>query len=95
MRVTIEGKALRPTLWVVLDSPNELTWNIWAIDVGFEKNYNQLCYKYTYEQIIMNFAVKVDKLSLDERRLICNYALDSMRIDVIGDSCLINSSPIE
>jgi len=80
---------------VVLDDPKTRTWNIWAIDVGLEKNYTQLCYKYTYEKLIVNFAVKVDKLALDERALICNYALDSMRIDIIGDSCLINCSPIE
>jgi hypothetical protein len=68
--VTIEGKGLRPILWVVLDDETNHQWDIWAVDITSEKKFTQLVYHYPYEMIIVNYGVKIDTIGRIDQSLI-------------------------
>jgi hypothetical protein len=52
-------------------------------------------YHYPYELIIINYGVKIDKVSRIDQNLICFYILNSMHLDVIGDNCLVSRFQVE
>lgn len=89
-RAVIVGPGFNVQLWVVSDRRDISAWV-----VHFYKGDSKLTWDYSYESVRLNFGVRLDRLCADERSLVANCLLDTMRVEMQGRRPVIVAEEID
>mmetsp|Transcript_20979 Transcript_20979/g.38850 ORF Transcript_20979/g.38850 Transcript_20979/m.38850 type:complete len:822 (+) Transcript_20979:828-3293(+) len=89
-RAYIVGPGFATHLWVLSDRRDITAW-----DICYYKGDTKLTFDYSYDLILFNYGIRIDRLYSEERRLLASCLLDSLTIAKRDNRPIIFAETIE